>query len=507
MNLENNPVESTDYSKYYSVPKLDRDIFHWMHPKVIAHIEELKGLANYLMAENRTLHHAVSQFEERMKVIEARLLKDSHNSYKPPSTDVKFKRNQSLRKKSGKKPGGQVGHSGSHLARVPTPDVIHLHPVIACHHCQESLKNKRQIRSESRQVFDLPPLKLRIIEHQIESKQCPCCEAVTQSVFPRGVTAETQYGENLKTFCVYLTSQQLLPYRRSAALCNDLFKTALSSASIVNFIHEIFINLKNIELDIKRVLIHSAVVHFDETPMKVEQKRSYIHLASNERFTHLYAHPNRGFKAVEEIGILPHFKGAAVHDGLIMYFHYHHCSHVLCKPHLLRELKFLEETEKEPWIPAMIACLEELYRLTRVEIMTQPSHQLVLNQLTLYDNIIHNRLSFHASIFPILSTVSKPKRGRKKQRPGKNLLDLFLLRKQEIIGFALDSKLPYSNNQAERDFRMEKVKQKISGCFRSFVSLRKYCRIRSYISSCTKQSHNVLYALHLAMIGKPIKLV
>ena len=497
-----NPPER-DYSKYTQVPRLEKDLYLWMHPKIAAHIQEVEGLAQYLLQENFLLKAQMKKMEEkfnaRLQVLEARLLKNSSNSNKPPSSDS-FKKNQSLRKPSGKKPGGQSGHKGAFLKKLSIADQIEIHPVTHCQHCHQSLDQQPAFTTESRQVFDLPKLKLQVTQHQIESKICPQCSLITASQFPEGVTAETQYGINVKSLVTYLLNHQLLPYQRTAQLFEELFEISLSVGTLANFQQELFENLKHSELQIKQALIQSDVAHFDETPIRCEKKQFYIHVACTEQLTHLYAHPSRGLAAVEEIGILPLFKGIAAHDGLPMYFTYMQCRHTLCNVHLLRDLKFIEEVEKESWAGDMKNCLMQL-----LELSSDSSSNTILQKIAYlqeYDGIIQTAWSYHRkNPLPLTSKQGKPK-----QRPGKNLADRFFKYKTEITGFLFDSKIPFSNNCAERAFRMEKVKQKISGCFRNAHALKKYCRIRSYLSSCKKQGLSLLEALTRAFEGRRVSL-
>jgi transposase len=521
---EQQVASERDYSTYTKVPRYNRDLLFIFHRELIPHIEEVEGLANYLLQKDRQNQKKIDDLDQRLKALEARLAKNSSNSHKPPSTDLNFKKRRSLREKSGKKQGGQPGHKGACLEKVNHPDFVECHRVESCTHCQSSLTDTPVLETESRQVFDLPKVKLQVTEHRVETKLCSTCGKQSSSSFPSSVRGEVQYGPNFKALCAYFMHTQFIPLKRCAQLCSDLFQAPVSTGTLVNFQRELFKRLENTEQQIKSAIIASEMVYFDETPMRVNKAQAYIHVASTKQLTYLYAHASRGLKAVNEMGILPRFKGLAIHDEYPMYFGFTQCCHTVCKPHILRELQFVHETEKEDWAGDMKKCIEALYYWTYIQSESEEKSLHLGRELERYEQIIKLGLGFHEKlpkppdkrkVFSDTDPLVFDENGdaplyryssTRKQRAGKNLLDRLLKRKNEILMFVFNPNAPYSNNQAERDFRMEKVKQKISGCFRNLNYLKFHCRVRSYLSSCSKQKKNLIESLVCAFQNKPILL-
>ena len=439
------------------------------------------------------LYSELSKQQDRIKALEDQLSKDSHNSHKPPSSDLpkKLHRTKSLRKSTGKKRGGQVGHKGVTLKMVPQADHIILHQVTCCKSCKRSLKKAKVLEYEKRQVFDLPKLEFEVTEHQAEVKECPGCEKLNCATFPDHVSNVVQYGQRIKTLAVYLKNYQLLPYARTSEFFKDLFSQPVSVGTLVNFNQECFDALADYNQAVKEKLTASKVACFDETSLKVNGQRNWLHSTSTADLTFYQRHQKRGQEAMNAIGILPNFNGRAVHDFLGAYLKYD-CMHGLCNVHHLRDLTFIYEQHDQKWAQKMIDLLIETKN--KVE-----QNKKWLNQKTLaacrrrYRNILKKGLLEN----PAPETSLQPKkRGRKKKTKSLNLLERFAQYSEEILAFAFDFNVPFDNNLAERDLRMMKVQQKISGAFRSNDGADSFCRIRGYISTNRKQGINVLQAIH-----------
>lgn len=284
--------------------------------------------------------------------LQARLSKDSHNSHLPPSSDRFQRQPKSLRKKSGKKAGGQPGHPGQHLQMVETPDHVVNYQIEICPACQHDLRTVPVLQLERRQVVEMPPKRVVVIEHQAERKCCPACQEVILASFPADVTAPIQYGRSLGALAVYLVQQQLLPYERVSELFFDLFGHPISVATIVNLVQQCAEQLSEVEQQIKSALVQAAVLHQDETGLSVAGKRHWVHVSATPTLTHYAAHPKRGKEALEAIGILPGFQGVSVHDGWRSYWAYA-CQHATCNVHLLRDLTFLWEEQQQDWAQDM----------------------------------------------------------------------------------------------------------------------------------------------------------
>lgn len=442
----------------------------------------------------------ITELKERIKVLEAQLHKNSRNSSNPPSTDGFFKP-KSQRQKSDKPVGGQKGHPGHTLQMVDNPHHTTIHHLSRCRGCGRSLEKTQAIGYERRQVFDLPPIKVEITEHQAEKKLCPHCGCLNKASFPEEIQQPVQYGPRLKAIAVYLSQYQLLPYERGSELFADLFGHQLSQATLVNANRSASEILEPVEKEIKRQVVDSPVVHFDETGMGVNGKRDWLHVASTEILTCYAAHPKRGHEATEAMGILPDFQGIAVHDFWQPYFKYD-CRHVLCNAHHLRELTGILEQDKQEWPKNMIDLLLEIKKA--VDERRATSDKLDPVQIKgfeeRYDQVIENGMAENP---PPISRGQPGRRGRKKQSKAKNLLDRLNEHRQKALAFMYDFNIPFDNNQAERDVRMMKVQQKISGTFRSAQGANIFCRIRGYISTVRKNSLSVIDTIQAAFEGNP----
>jgi len=446
----------------------------------------------------------VSKLEQRVADLESQLSKNSRNSSKPPSSDgfVKPLRTQSLRDKSGKKSGGQTGHPGHFLKLVENPDQILVHQLVKCASCDHSLHTRKADEWIKRQVFELPVLSLEVSEHRAEVKVCPGCGLRNVAAFPTGVGKMTQYGPRAKGFAVYLMSQHYLPYERTAQMFSDLFGHSLSEGSLENFQQNMFDGLFHSEQIIKEDILLSKVAGFDETGCKVNKKLNWIHSASTQTETYFGVHPRRGNEAMNDIGILPKFTGTGVHDGWPSYLVYAF-AHGLCNSHHLRELTHIGEQLREVWALKMKRYLKKVK--VRVDDYREKGHRCLPGKWMRsyqrgYRRILREGFSFHGDASTKENSISK-KRGRPKQPPGKNLLDRLRKHERAVLAFASDFDIPFDNNGSERDIRMVKVKQKVSGCFRSFDGARYFCRIRSVISTMRKRGINILEGLQQAMAG------
>jgi len=439
---------------------------------------------------------------ESIKELENQKAKNSKNSHKPPSGDGFRKQTKSLRKKSEKKSGGQEGHKGQNLEWVEHADKIIKHPILVCQGCSQDLEELIGEKVESRQVHELPKIKLQVIEHQIEKKVCPHCQLANISQFPPLVEDWVQYGENVKGLVTYLNQYQLIPLQRTQEIMKDVFDCGISEGTIHKQGQKCYEVLAPVEQRIKEKLLEAKVMHFDETGTRVKGCNYWLHVSSTKTHTYYRVHRKRGRVAMDEMGILPNYRGKAIHDGYKSYTQYP-CHHYLCNAHHLRELVFIYEQFNQLWAEEMITFLCAVNNLVK---QAKLDGKLAL-ELSVIKGL---ELEFQAIIDhahksnPIVEPTNIRTRGRPKQTKPLNLIHRLDVQRQQVLGFMYDFDIPFDNNLAERDIRMTKVKQKISGSFRTEEGANIFARIRGYISTLKKQALNVLDALTSAFRGNPL---
>lgn len=444
-----------------------------------------------LLDQISLLSEQVASLESRVKSLEDQLAKDSHNSSKPPSRDPVTKKTKSLRQKGQNPVGGQKGHQGHTLKRVENPAETEILPAPNRCRCGQHLDKTVVENYESRQVFDVPPVKIEVTEYKAEIKICPQCNQSVKASFPEHVTQPVQYGPRVQAQIVYLMNQHLLPYERTAEIIEDFYQHRISPGTFYRINKACFEMLETPVNDIKETIIGSAILHVDETGGRVgKRKKHWLHTASTQKQTFYTIHEKRGAEAIDEMGILPIFKGTAVHDHFKPYLKYP-CKHAACNAHHLRELVFLVEQHQQKWAEKMIQLLLEIKNTTE-QAKNKGHPKLRKNQIE----------DFERRYFEILGQGFQdnpdydPKRKRKKRTAAQNLLIRLRDFKEQTLAFMYDLEVPFDNNLAERDLRMMKLQQKISGCFRAKHGADMFCRIRSFLSTARKQGHNRLDVLY-----------
>ena len=464
--------------------------------ELVAQIETLSAAVSALQGENAALR-------TENAALRARLGTDSHNSSKPPSSDGPGGKPhpKSQRTPSGRKSGGQPGHVGHTLPLVDDPDEVQVHAPASCHACGASLAEIAAIRRERRQVVDLPPVRARVVEHQVETKCCLDCGAESVGEFPPEVAAPVQYGPGVATVAVYLNQGQLLPLGRTGEVLADLFGCPVSEGTLESTVGACHAQLAAVEVALKQGVADAAVAHFDETGVNVSGRTSWLHVASTPRLTFYAPHPKRGREAMDAIGVLPQFRGTALHDGLVSYWQYDACTHALCNAHHLRELTFVADELGQPWAQDLGALLRAIKR--GVDVARDAGRTTLAPQDTeafraRYDAIVADGVQANPPPEPT------GKRGRPKRGKAGNLVDRLRAHKKATLAFMEDFTIPFDNNQAERDLRMIKVREKISGCFRTTTGVERFCRIRGYLSTLRKQGLPILSALTQTINGHPL---
>ena len=449
----------------------------------------VQGLINTYENKLTQLVSTIDALQHRVEELEMRIKKNSHNSNKPPSSDgLSKQRGKKSRKKRKKRPGGQEGHEGHQLRMTANPDHIEVHDVKTCHGCHESLEGSEANGYDRRQVFDIPEMKLELTEHRAAIKECPFCGVINKADFPEGITRPTQYGKRIKGLAVYLNQYQLLPYERLVDFMRDIFGFTLSKGTVYNFNKQGYDLLEPVEEKTKELLKKSSILHSDETGISCVKTLQWLHVASTSRLTHYIIHAKRGKDAMDAMGILQDYEGRVIHDFWKPYFRYN-VRHGMCNAHAIRELTFIHEEYKQKWAEEMIGLLLRIKK--KVDCCITSLHVSTLMTFEKeYDRIVKKGFLKNPRL-----PGDDHKRGRKKQTKARNLLNRLEDYKKEILAFMYDVSVPFDNNQAERDLRMVKVQQKISGCFRSEEGGRMFCRIRGYISTVRKNEINVLDAL------------
>jgi transposase len=444
-----------------------------------------------IISEIYILKEEIEALKKENAELKSRLKKDSHNSSKPPSSDGLKKRTKSLRKKSGKRSGGQKGHKGQTLKSNSNPDIIKNLELCNCPNCNNDLTNEPVISEEKRQEIDLPEIKTKTTEYRAETKKCKKCGLIVIASFPDHITSRIQYGLHLRAFQIYFRNQNFIPTERAQELFEDIFGVPLSEGTIYNTINNLSSKLESFEIWVKNKMLSSPVLHFDETGIRIEKVLHWIHSISNEYYTLYVAHEKRGDEAMKDINILPLYEGNAVHDYWKSYLTFKNCSHSLCNTHHLRELTFLYEEEKLDWAKDMIDLLlkiKESVDLSPIGELDKTKSAFYENQ---YDAIVEK--GFNETPPPMVS--DKKKRGRKKKGKAICLLERLRDKKAMVLLFMYDSLIPFDNNQAERDIRMAKLYQKISGCFRTKKGAMDFLVIRSFLSTVKKHGLNIIESI------------
>ena len=469
---------------------------------VVRVLLEMDARIDTLEHQVRSLSTRLDASEQRVRQLQEQLAGNSRNSSKPPSSEgYKKPAPKSLRKKGERKSGGQPGHTGHTLEMVDEPDHTEVHPVLHCECCGRSLADQPAGGLEKRQVHDLPPLRLIVTEHQAETKVCDCGHR-NKSAFSEGVNAPVQYGPAIQAAAVYLKNYQHLPYARTGELLGDFFGCPISEGTLDNIIarsHELAAGPVD---QIKASIEGAPVVHFDETGSRVEGKLWWTHSASTDLATYYDVHRKRGGEAFDSIGILSGFTGRAIHDFWKSYFGYD-CLHGLCNAHHLRELIFVHEQHQQDWADHMGDCLLDIK--DAVDQAKESVNQLDEKQIRAFETRYQQILDegYANNPLPPRRSNAKKKRGRRKKTKARNLLERLDQHRSEALAFMHDFRVPFDNNLAERDLRMIKLQQKISGSFRTEGGAKTFCRIRSYISTARKNAVGAMDALTRLFQGNP----
>jgi transposase len=429
--------------------------------------------------------------------LNARLDRNSRNSHKPPSSDGYKKpvSKPAFARSKGRKPGGKTGHKGKTLEICEQPD--HFNEILPdkCS-CGQALDKSEASVIEVRQVFDLPEPKLEVTEHIVLGCTCKGCGKYNQGEFPEGVNARLQYGAGVKALIVLLNVAFKVPVKKVQLLFADLYGYAINPGTIISATQKCFTLLEQSEKALRSSLLQSIVNHFDETGLRAAGKLHWLHTACNGLFTYLFVHVHRGKQALQgAASILPGFKNWAIHDCLGSYFKFQACRHAICGAHLLRELVALEEkgTVWATWFRRYLLCLYRLSKQGTGKLSTEEQQKALL---------LFDKIWAYADLAEPPPQKTANGKGKPKATKGRNLLVRFKKHQSAVLAFACYEEVPFTNNQAERDLRPAKTKQKVAGSFRTFEGAEIYARIFSFISTSRKHQFNVFNELKNAFTGE-----
>ena len=458
-----------------------------------------------LLGRLAVLEAALAERDVRIEALEAenaelrrRLGQNPRNSNQPPSSEGLGKpAPKSLRRRSGRRPGGQPGHEGTTLRQVEKPDVVVRHEPRACWSCGHGLAAAAEVSVTRRQVFEIPPVKTRVTEHRMVTRRCACGHETT-AASPTNVDAAVQYGPRLTAIVVYLMVAQFGAQKRVAQAVADLFGVPISQGSVAAMTTRAAKRLEGDFLtQLRAHLAREKLVHFDETGFRVEGKLHWVHSASSAKYSLVYVHPKRGVKAMDAGGVLPGYTGVAVHDAWAPYDCYKDATHSLCCAHLVRELVAATELDADAAVWAKQG-IEALLALKDAADTALATGRKAINPKVLAK---HEELFRQAALVGIKDHNGQTsKLGKKLHALARRMHD----RRGDYLRFAHDPHTyPFDNNAAEREIRMVKLRQKVSGCMRTLAGAQQFCAIRSYLATAAKHTINLLDALTQLAAGRP----
>ena len=491
-------------SPFLKIPGVSRLVTLWRSnsQSLLSEIHRLQALldgmtqkVSLLITQLREKEALLAEKESRIKELERQIKKNSQNSSKPPSSDgVRKPAPKSLRTPSGKKPGGQPGHKGDTLLAVETPDTVVNLPVTRCS-CGEDLSLLPVTEHERRQVFDLPLPRLEVTEYCLDKVCCPACQKVIVAPAPPDVTAPTQYGLRFLSYLASLHQDQGIPLGRVCQISSDLFGAVVSEGTILQACQRLDQQLAPFVDHTRELLKISPVVHVDETSLRVDGRNAWCHVASTPRLTLLALHEKRGLEGIDALGVAPHVTGTLVSDFWGAYLSLSP-KHAFCNAHILRELKAISEFDRHRWASEMASFLLDLKEKTASR--TSPASEVERQEILGRFQALLSRAWIEAG-----RPLPRKGRGRVKATPAQNLLRRLEEYSRQILAFAFDPAIPFTNNQAEQDLRMIKVRQKVSGGFRTQKGARLFLTIKSYTGTLRKRSRDVWTGLTNAITGHP----
>jgi hypothetical protein len=422
-------------------------------------------------------------------LLEKKTRKNSSNSGLPPSRNEGPNGNRNKNTADRKSIGSQIGHTkNTETHEVVTPK--------ECSKCQCDLRNTKAQDKESRQKTDIV---YEIITHIVTAEivECPDCGHINKGQFPKGMDGKVQYGNGIKATILNFLMVQMMSFERVQEHINGIIGRFISQAVMLKYVAQLSDGLKEWEEKQIAKLLASPVIHCDETSLRVNKLNHWIHSYSYEDTTLLFVHPKRGTEAINDINIIPQYGGTLVHDCWASYLSYNNTGHALCGGHLLRELKFVEDSVKHPWASKMKKLLQDACHLVNKRSQTK---KLTSKEYKKLQSKYRKILAMGKKEMPPFP-VKNGKRGRTKCTDAQNLWLRLSQYEDSVLLFARVKEVDFTNNRAERDLRSSKLKQKVAGCFRTLEYAKHFCRISSYVKSMRYKGYSSFEAISLAVQG------
>lgn len=474
-------------------------------PKELAVLVDSQTLLIGIMLEqNARLNATLEELQETIKELHRQLGQNSKNSSKPPSTDG-FNKNRSLRKKSGLKQGGQNGHHGSHMELPHEPDEVKQHlpeKCTTCPHLAECLASNQVFTcGESRYVVE-PVVTTKVIEHQrVVVTECPCSQESLSGEFPAAIKAHIQYGDGMTVLAGMLSTFGAVSLNRIHVLLSSLLNVRISTGTISAMVERCAVKLKPTMEQVKEILAKAQVVNFDETGLSADGKLHWVHNSSNGEYTYQTIDEKRGSDGMNGNGVISGFDGIAVHDCWASYWKFEGVTHAICCAHLLRELNGIKELEPAMTWPEKFAKLLLKMKETQEKAKNDGKTALETEKITEFERQYDEIMATAQTECPPPPPDLKKKPGRKKKGKARALIERLIKLKEAVCLFVRNFRVPFDNNQAERDVRNVKTKSKVSGCFRSLKGAQNYLTIMSYLSTARKHGIDAFTALTSAFAG------
>jgi len=422
-------------------------------------------------------------------------------------TTKKDNKNSSIPSSQTEKDDSSLGHQGNNgkgknendtrAKNTRVRENVSISTVSFCDICAEDLTDVPCTHLERRTKIDI--VFEKVVEHvDAEVKQCPACKATVKGKFPADMHGPLQYGDGLKAFVINLLVCQMVALNRIQKLVKSMIGEVISEATLLKFVLRLYQALEAWELDAIEQILKAPAINVDETSLRVDKKNHWLHVYSAGDITLKFLHRKRGKAAIEAIDIIPRYGGKIIHDCWASYLSYLHCGHGLCGSHLLRELTFIFEANGYAWARNMKRLLQE----TCIKVSKSEEKKLTDKDLVNLQKRYRNILTRGAKELPVIPPKPSGKRGKLAKSDAHNLLERLQTHEASVLLFAKDPHVSFTNNRAERDLRMAKVKQKVSGCFRTEVYAKAYCRISSYLQTMANKGYNPLIAIQMALAGE-----